>query len=187
MNKETFPIWNFLPAMFQIGFSQIAFPKIVLSKNDQVHQWGEVHFSTFFSCFINHFRFVSDFRQVPRRNLFKFLPFCCGYLHCLRHRNKCVCTKLSCCSELSPFPAIWSSWYFGRDSSIRILVDWLASKIHANLDMKSFVLLRVSPCLLFLQVLEKHSWSHWCFQFLASIPSGFFELLVFRVSKINSP
>ena len=33
---------------------------------------------------------------IPRRNLFKFLPFfihcclCCGYLHCLRHRNKFV-------------------------------------------------------------------------------------------------
>ena len=33
---------------------------------------------------------------VPRRNLFKFLPFfihccfCCGYLHCLSHKNKFV-------------------------------------------------------------------------------------------------
>ena len=43
-----------------------------------------------------------------------------------------LCTKLQCCSELSPFPAIWSSWYFGRDSSTRILVDSLASTIHAN-------------------------------------------------------
>ena len=62
----------------------------------EVHQWGEVYFSTFFSCFINHVRFVSDFCFVPRWNLFKFLPFfihcccCCGYLHCLRHRNKFV-------------------------------------------------------------------------------------------------
>ena len=54
-----------------------------------VHQWCEVYFSTFFSCFINHVS-VSDFWFVPRRNLFKFFPFfvhccfCCGYLHCLR-------------------------------------------------------------------------------------------------------
>ena len=40
--------------------------------------------------------FTSDLRQVPRRNLFKFLPsfihccFCCGNLHGLRHRNKFV-------------------------------------------------------------------------------------------------
>ena len=37
---------------------------------------------------------------------------------------------------------------------MRILVDSLASKIHANLDLKSLVLLWVSPCLLFLQVLQ---------------------------------
>ena len=33
-------------------------------------------------------------------------------------------------------------------------MDSLASKIHANLDLKSLVLLRVSPFLLFLQVLK---------------------------------
>ena len=44
--------------------------------------------------------------------------------------------------------------YFGRDSSIRILVDSMASNIHTNLDLKSLVLLGVSPCLLFLHVLQ---------------------------------
>ena len=55
---------------------------------------------------------------------------------------------------MSPFPAIWSSWKFGRESSIRNLVDSPASKIHAKLDLKSLVLLRVSPCLHFLLVLQ---------------------------------
>ena len=49
-------------------------------------------------------------------------------------------TKLLCCSELSPFPAIWSSWWFGIDSPIRSLVDSLASRIHA-----SFVLILLDP------------------------------------------
>ena len=35
MNEETFPIWNFLPAMFQKEFSQIAFPTTVLPKDDR--------------------------------------------------------------------------------------------------------------------------------------------------------
>ena len=41
-------------------------------------------------------------------------------------------TKLWCCNELFPSPAIWSSWWFGSDSPIRILVDSLASRIHAS-------------------------------------------------------
>ena len=61
-----------------------------------VHQWGKMNFSALRPCFIDHLWFTSDFCQVPRRNLFKFLPlfihrcFSCGYLHCLRHRNKFV-------------------------------------------------------------------------------------------------
>ena len=34
MNKETFPIWNFLPIHVSIGLSQIPFPIIVLPKDD---------------------------------------------------------------------------------------------------------------------------------------------------------
>ena len=33
--KESFPVGNFLPSMFQKGFSQIAFPIIVLPKDDR--------------------------------------------------------------------------------------------------------------------------------------------------------
>ena len=59
----------------------------------EVHQWGEVYFSTFFSCFIDHLFVTSDFCQVPHRNFLQFFPFlvhccfCCGHLHCLRHRK----------------------------------------------------------------------------------------------------
>ena len=37
-----------------------------------------------------------------------------------------------------------------------------------------------------LACLARHSGSHWCFQFLASILSGFLEFLVLRVNEINS-
>ena len=61
-----------------------------------VHQRGKMNFNAFRPCFIDHLWFVSDFCYVPRRSLFKFLPFfihccfCCGYLHGLRHGNKFV-------------------------------------------------------------------------------------------------
>ena len=51
--------------------------------------------------------------------------------------------------------------------------------MNANLDLKSSVLLRVSPCLLFLHVLQSRGKSHWYSNF-SSIPKGFFELLVLR-------
>ena len=35
MHKETFPIWKFLPAMFQKDFLTFAFPIIVLPKDDR--------------------------------------------------------------------------------------------------------------------------------------------------------
>ena len=53
-------------------------------------------FAPFVPCFIDHHFLTSDFGSVPRRNLFKFLPF---FIHCclcywnsygLRHRNKFV-------------------------------------------------------------------------------------------------
>ena len=98
-----------------------------------------------------------------------------------------LCTKLQCCSKLSPLPATWSSWWIGNDYPIRSLVDSLASRIHAYLDLKSLVLLRVSPCLFFLHAcLARHGWSHWCFQFSSCILNGFLELLVLRVNETES-
>ena len=58
-----------------------------------VHQWGKMNFCALRPCFIDHLFPTSDFRQVPRRNLFQFLLFlvhccfCCGNLHGLVHRN----------------------------------------------------------------------------------------------------
>ena len=69
-----------------------------------------------------------------------------------RWMNQCV--NFECCSELSSFPAIWSSYSFARDSSIRSRVDSRTSKIHAKCALKSSVLLRVSPYWLFLHVLQ---------------------------------
>ena len=65
-------------------------------------------------------------------------------------------------------------------------MDSLASKIHANFDLNLLVLPRVSPCLLFLLVLQSIAGAIGVFQFLASILNGFFEVLVLRVDEINS-
>ena len=68
-----------------------------------VHQWSKMNFSALRPCFIDHLLFTSDFCQVPRQNLFNFLPFfihcylCCGYLHCLRQRKNCVQNEKYCC------------------------------------------------------------------------------------------
>ena len=49
-------------------------------------------------------------------------------------------TKLWCCNDFSPFPAIWSSWWVGIEFPIRILVDSSPSTIHA-----SFVWILLDP------------------------------------------
>ena len=98
-----------------------------------------------------------------------------------------LCTKLWCCSELSLFPAIWSSWYFGRDSSIRILVDSLAFQDARKFRSEINSLATGLSMLVFLASLARHCGSQWRFQFLASILDGIFECLVLRVNEINSP
>ena len=102
------------------------------------HQWGKMNCSAFRPCFIDHIFLTSDFRQVPRRNLFQFFPFlvhcclCCRNFHGLSIGIN-LCTKIVMLQWiLSPFPATWSSWLFGKDSPIRSLVDSLASEIHAS-------------------------------------------------------
>ena len=39
---------------------------------------------------------------------------------------------------MSPFPAIWSPWWFGNDSPIRSLRDSLASRMHARFVLSPF-------------------------------------------------
>ena len=143
-------------------------------------------------CFVDHLWFVSDFCQVPRRNLWKFLLFfihCClcgGYLHCLRHRNKFV------------YQTVMLQWivplflqYGPHDILVEILpyaflVDSLASKIHAKFRLEIISLATGLPMLAFLACLARHGGSHWCFQFLSSISNGFLELLLLRVNEIDS-
>ena len=109
-----------------------------------VHQWGKMNFCALRPCFIDYLLFTSDVRQVPRPNLFQFLPFfihcclCCGNLHGLRHRNKLV------------YQIIMLQWIvslFLRYGPHDIAAEFL--KIHANLNLESLVLLQVSSCLLF--------------------------------------
>ena len=44
---------------------------------------------------------------------------------------------INSCTKLSPLPAVWFSWWFGKDSPFRSLVDSLSSKIHASFDLIS--------------------------------------------------
>ena len=50
MNKETFPIWKRSPSLVSIGFSQIAFPTIVLPKlnrqNSFQKEWPALPYGT---------------------------------------------------------------------------------------------------------------------------------------------
>ena len=71
-----------------------------------------------------------------------------------------LCTKLWWWRELSPFPAIWSSWHYGRGSPVRILVDSLASKIRASFEFD----------------LQCIAGAIWCFQFSSCVLNDFLEL-----------
>ena len=114
----------------------------------------------FFSCFINHVRFVSDSCFVPRQTLFQISFILYQLLLLLRASSLLESiTKFgsSNCNGVMNCPfslQIWSSWWFNRDSSIRNLVNSLASKMHANFDLKSLVLLRFSSFWFFLHVLQ---------------------------------
>ena len=83
----------------------------------------------------------------------------CWNFKSLRHGNKFVYQigMLQCIVSL--FPAIWFWWYFGRVSSIRGLVNSLASKTHANFKIEIISLATGLPCLLFLACLARHGWS----------------------------
>ena len=124
-----------------------------------VYQWGEMNFCALRSCFIDHLFLTSDFRQVPRRNLLQFFPFlvrcclCCRNFHGLGHKNKFV-YQVVMLQWIVSFPTIWSSWWFGRDSPTRSLVDPLAPKIHASLDLISLDLPRVTQFWLLLLILQ---------------------------------
>ena len=86
-------------------------------------------------------------------------------------------TKLQCCNEFSPFPAIWSSWFGSIEFPIRILVDSLASRMDAN-----FVRCTTSTIV---RNFTEHTRRHWCFQLLTRVLDGFFEFRILRVDEID--
>ena len=135
-------------------------------KMTDVHQWGEMNFCALRPCFIDHLWFVSDFCYVPRRNLFSNFShslstaaFAAG-IFIASGTGINLCTKLLCCSELSPLPAKWSSWWFGKSSPIRSLVDSLASKIHASFVFNFVGFTTCHHMLTVLACLAKHGGSH---------------------------
>ena len=60
--------------------------------------------------------------------------FAAGIFMAWGHKNKFV-YQVVMLQWIVSFPTIWSSWWFGRDSPARSLVDPLASKIHTSLDL----------------------------------------------------
>ena len=118
-------------------------------------------------CFIDHLFLLLTFVKFHAEIFFQILPFfihcclCCGNYHGLKHRNKFVHQIVM----------------LQRDSSIRILVDSLSSEIHANLDLKSSVLL----CFFFLLFLQGIAGATGVSNFLTSILDGLFAFLVLTI------
>ena len=104
-----------------------------------VHQWCKMNFCARHPCFIDHLLFTSVFCQVPRRN----------FSNCAHSLTTAALaagifdasinlwTKLWWCNELFPFPAIWSSWWFGEDPPTCSLLDSSASNRDACLVLIS--------------------------------------------------
>ena len=100
MNKETFPIWNFLQAMFQQDFSQIAFPTIVLLKDDRTNSCQEERLGLPYWTMILAICVVVDESKCLDTPILEFsiicehLPFSLGYEPMLRlllvHRNQAL-------------------------------------------------------------------------------------------------
>ena len=97
MNKETFPIWNFLPSMFQQGLPQIVFPIIVLSKDDHTDSFQDDWLDLPYWTMILAICVVVDETKCLDTPIWEFsiicehLPFSLGYKLILRlllvHRN----------------------------------------------------------------------------------------------------
>ena len=138
--------------------------------------------------FIDHLFLTFDFRQIPRRIFLQFFPFLvprwlrCQNFHSLRHRNKFVNYDVVLWWIFSPFPAKWSSWLGGSEFPIRILVDSMASRMHA-----SFVLFLTDPplpqCFIILQGIAGATDVS---NFLRAKIDGFLEFLILGVDERDS-
>ena len=95
--EETFPIWNFLPAHVSIGCSQIAFPIMVLPKDDHTDSVQEERLGLRYWTMISAICVVVDESKCVDTPILEFsiilehLPFLLGYKQILRpllvHRN----------------------------------------------------------------------------------------------------
>ena len=90
MNKETFPMWNFLPSMFQKDFLTVAFPTIVLLKDDRTNSFQEERLGLPYWTMILAICVVVDESKCLDIPIWEFsvicehLPFLLGYKPILR-------------------------------------------------------------------------------------------------------
>ena len=99
MHKETFPIWNFYPAMFQKDFLKLPFP-IVLPKDDRTDFAQEERLGLPYWTMILAICVVVDESKCLDTPILEFsiicehLPFSLGYKQILRlllvHRNPAI-------------------------------------------------------------------------------------------------
>ena len=76
------------------------------SQLTEIHHWSELFRYVLIPCFIDHFWFISDFCQIPRRNFLKFFPSFCTppdgseyhITHTKTDQEKCSCFS---CRHLS--------------------------------------------------------------------------------------
>ena len=103
-------------------------------KMTHVHQWGKMNCSARRPCFIDYLLSTSDKIFSNLSHFLSTAAFAAG-MFMAWSKGWNLSTKLWCSSELSPFPARWSSWWFDKDSSIRSPVDSLDSKMHESFDL----------------------------------------------------
>ena len=77
-------------------------------KMTDIHQCRKMNFTALIPCFLDHFTFVSDFRQLACWNYLLFFLFflhcclCIWIFFCLRRKNECV-NKIVTIQRIHPF------------------------------------------------------------------------------------
>ena len=95
-----------------------------------VQQCSKVEFPFVSLCFENNLLLALDFLQLQRWDCLQLLPFlvyccfCIRHFHPLWHGNKLV-NQIVTGHQVCPLPAMWSSWFLGREGSSRCpVVSW---------------------------------------------------------------
>ena len=149
-----------------------------------------MYFHTLISCFIDHFRFVSDFRQIPRRNVFKFFPifvlccFRCRYLHCLRHRNKFVYQNIMM-QWITRFPCNVVFVNFGCKSTHTQLHGFLCFQ-DTRIFWLVIIILATGCPVPSVGPFTRHCKNGWDFQLFPCILDDLLEFIIFRFNEIHS-